>query len=76
MKRTREKEREAEDAQSCSHCSWSFPCNTGGRENLVDVDKEPVKSLCPVLSESWDLEETKGAVSREGWVEQKEPHGD
>ena len=36
----------------------------------------PIKSLCPLLSESWDLEETKGAVSREGWVEQKEPHGD
>lgn len=42
----------------------------------MDINKEPIKSLRPLLSESWDLEETKGAVSREGWVEQEEPHGD
>lgn len=43
---------------------------------MVDINKEPIKSLCPLLSEVWNLEEAKGAVSREVWVEQKEPHGD
>lgn len=43
---------------------------------MVDINKEPIKSLCPPLSESWDLEGTKEAVSRVIWVEPKEPHGD
>lgn len=42
----------------------------------MDINKEPIKSLCPLLSEVWNLEEAKGAVNREVWVEQKEPHGD
>lgn len=43
---------------------------------MMGINKEPIKSLCPLLSESWDLEETKATTSREGWVEQKEPHVD
>lgn len=43
-----------------------------GRQKKISGYKyEPVKSLCPLLSESWDLKELKGAVSRESWVEQK-----
>lgn len=42
----------------------------------MDINKKPTKSLCPLLSESWDLEDTKGSVSREDWVELEEPHGD
>lgn len=42
----------------------------------MDINKEPIKSLCPPLSESWDLEGTKKAASRVVWVEPKEPHGD
>lgn len=43
---------------------------------MVDINKEHIKSLCPPLSESWDLEGPKEAVSRMVWVEPKEPHGD
>lgn len=32
----------------------------------MDINKKPIKSLCPLLSESWDLEDKKGPVSREG----------
>lgn len=42
---------------------------------MVAINKEPIKSLCPLWSESWDLKEAKGSVSRDGWVEQKEPMG-
>lgn len=56
--------------------TWSFPCSPGGRKKLVAINKEPIKSLCPPLSESWDLEGTKETVSRVAWVEPKEPHGD
>lgn len=30
----------------------------------MDINKEPIKRLCPLLSESWDLEESKEAVNR------------
>lgn len=43
---------------------------------MMDINKEPIKSLCPPLSESWDLEGTKEAVGRAVWVEPKEPHED
>lgn len=42
----------------------------------MDINKEPIKSMCPALSESWDLEGTKEAANRVVWVEPQEPRED
>lgn len=41
---------------------------------MVDINKESIKSLCPPLSESWDLEGTEETAEWSGWSQ--EPHGD
>lgn len=75
MKCTGEKELDAEVAV-IQALKLEQECSPGGRKKLVDINKEPIKSLCPPLSESWDLEGKKEAVSRVVWVELQEPHGD